>query len=327
MNNITKSNNLVVYQAKDGAIEFHSDYRHNTVWASQSDIATLFMIDQSVVSRHIRNIFNDGEIDIKSNMQKMHNANSDRPVTFYSLDIILGVGYRTNSKIAILFRKWATKTLKQHIIKGYTLNQKQLLQTQDKFNELQETIIFLKEKASHKLLAGQEIEIINLLASYSKTFTLLSKHDKDKLSLIKRGKGKFDLNYEMVIGLINQIKENLLSKSEASDLFGQENGQGLKSALGAICQTYGNQELYRSIEEKAANLLYLIIKDHPFVDGNKRIGSFLFVYFLNKNNYLYRDSGEKKINDHTLATLALLIAISDPEEKEKLIKLTTNLLN
>lgn len=176
------------------------------------------------------------------------------------------------------------------------------------------------------MLTGQEQEILNLLANYSKTLTLLEKYDKEKLTTAKKGKGKFVLRYDEAKQVIEKIKNELIERKEASNLFGQEKSNKLKDILGTIYQTFDKKELYPSLEEKAAHLLYFIIKDHPFVDGNKRIDSFLFVYFLDKNNYLYRATGEKKINDNALTALALLIAVSNREEKDKLIKITTNLL-
>lgn len=317
---------IIIYQAKNGAIEFRGDFTRETVWATQAQIVNLFSVDQSVVSRHIKNIFKDGEIEEKSNMQKMHNAKSDKPVIFYSLDVILGVGYRTNSKVAIEFRKWATKTLKQHLIEGYTVNERRLLQARDQLKELQSAVDFLQKKAKHELLAGQEQEILSLLANYSKTLTILDQYDKEKLVLSRKTKGKFILTYKDSSKIISELKKELINKKEAGDLFGQEYGDKFKGILGNLTQTFGGKELYQSLEEKAAHLLYFIIKDHPFADGNKRTGSFLFVYFLDRNNFLYRKNGEKKINDNALTALALLIAISDPKEKDKLVKIITNLL-
>ena len=321
-----KIGEIVVFQSKTGAIELKGDFRHETIWATQADIVKLYGKDQSVISRHIASIFKDKEVDSKSNMQKMHTANSDKPVVFYGLDIILAVGYRTNSKRAIEFRQWATKIIKQHLIKGYTLNEKRLLQTQDQFRELQETISFLREKSGHKLLAGQEKEILDLLESYSKTLSLLEKYDKEKLKLAKKGKATFAIDDAGAKIIIGEVKKKLLAKKEASCFFGQENGDKFKAVLGNIYQTFAKKELYPSLEAKAAHLLYFLIKDHPFVDGNKRIGSFLFVYFLDRNRYLLKKSGERKINDNALTALSLLIAVSDPKEKDKMIKIVTNLL-
>jgi death-on-curing family protein len=191
---------------------------------------------------------------------------------------------------------------------------------------LQGTISFLQEKSKNKLLTGQEQEILSLIANYSKTLTLLEQYDKENLSIIKKTKGKFVLKYEDAINVISQIKKDLVARKEASDLFGQENSDMFKGILGSIYQTFNRKELYHSLEEKAAHLLYFIIKDHPFVDGNKRISSFLFIYLLDKNDFLYRSTGEKKINDNALTALSLLIAVSDPKEKDKLIKIITNLL-
>jgi len=321
-----KKKEIIIYQAKSGAIELRGDFKCETIWATQAQIVSLFDVDQSVVSRHIKNIFKDGEIEKKSNMQKMHNANSDKPVVSYSLDVILGIGYRTNSKVAIEFRKWATKTLRNYIVNGYVVNEKRLLDARNKFEELKSAVEFLQKKSGHELVAGQEREILNLLADYSKTLTMLEEYDTEKVVLSKKGKGEFVLDYSASRKVITEIKKELVNKKEASDFFGQENGEKLKGLMGAIYQTFDKKELYASIEEKAAHILYFIIKDHPFIDGNKRIASFLFVYFLDKNKYLYRGIGDKKINDNALTALSLLIAISDPKEKDGLIKIVTNLI-
>jgi len=192
--------------------------------------------------------------------------------------------------------------------------------------ELQSAIELLRVKSAHELMAGQQEEILNLIADYSKTFTLLEEYDKEKLALIKETKAKFVLEYEQVKVVICEIKRMLTGKRQAGDLFGQESGGRLKAIVGNIYQTFEKKELYPSLEEKAAHLFYFVIKDHPLVDGNKRIASFLFIYFLDKNGYFYKKNGEKKINDNALTVLALLIAISEPREKDKLVKIITNLL-
>jgi len=321
-----KKGKIVIYKSPKNEIEVEAHFEGETVWLRQDEIARLYGKERTVITKHINKIFADKEVDRKSNVQFLHIANSDKPVAFYNLDVILAVGYRTNSARAIHFRKWATNVLKEHLIKGYTINEKRLLQAKNQFQELQGAISFLQEKSKHELLAGQEQEIFNLLANYSKTLTLLEQYDKEKLSLIKNTKGKFILKYEEAINVISKIKKDLITKKEASDLFGQENSDKFKGILGNIYQTFDRKELYPSLEEKSAHFLYFIIKDHPFVDGNKRIASFLFVYYLDKNNFLYRSTGEKKINNNTLTALAILIAISDPSEKDKLIKIITNLL-
>ena len=321
-----KKGKIVIYKSPKNEIEVEARFEGETIWLRQDEIARLYGKERTVITRHINKIFADKEVDKKSNVQFLHIANSDKPVAFYNLDVILAVGYRTNSARAIHFRKWATNVLKNYLFKGYIINEKRLLQAKNQFKELQGTISFLQEKSKHELLAGQEQEIFNLLANYSKTLTLLEQYDKEKLSLIKNTKGKFILKYEEAINVISKIKKDLIARKEASDFFGRENSDKFKGILSNIYQTFDRKELYPSLEEKSANLLYFIIKDHPFVDGNKRIASFLFVYYLDKNDFLYRSTGEKKINNNTLTALAILIAISDPSEKDKLIKIITNLL-
>ena len=321
-----KKDKIVIYKSPKNEIEVEARFEGETIWLRQDEIARLYGKERTVITKHINKIFADKEVDRKSNVQILHIANSDKPVAFYNLDVILAVGYRTNSARAIHFRKWATNVLKNYLFKGYIINEKRLLQAKNQFKELQGAISFLQEKSKHELLAGQEQEIFNLLANYSKTLTLLEQYDKEKLSLIKNTKGKFILKYEEAINVISEIKKDLITKKEASDFFGRENSDKFKGILGNIYQTFDRKELYPSLEEKSAHLLYFIIKDHPFVDGNKRIASFLFVYYLDKNDFLYRSTGEKKINNNTLTALAILIAISNPSEKDKLIKIITNLL-
>ncbi len=321
-----KKGEILIYQSADKKINIDVSLDQDTVWLTQKQMAVLFGTKIPAITKHLNNIFKSGELDEKSNVPKWNIANSDKPVKFYSLDAVISVGYRVNSKRATQFRVWATKTLKDYLVKGYIINEKRLSETQNRFKELQIAVDFLRNKSGHELLAGQEQEILNLLADYSKTLTLLEQYDKEKVTLVKNGKGKFILGYEKVREIISEIKSELTAKKEASEFFGTENGEKLKGLMGSIYQTFDKKELYGSIEEKAAHLLYFIIKDHPFVDGNKRMASFLFVYFLDKNNYLYRENGEKKVNDNALVALALLIAISDRQEKDKIVKIVTNLL-
>ena len=322
-----KKGEIIIYKTPKNEVELTVHLENETVWLRQDEIAKLYGKERSVVTKHINKIFKDKEIDQKSNVHFLHIPGSDKPITFYGLDVILAVGYRTNSPRAIHFRRWATNVLKNYLLKGYAVNEKYLLETKNKLNDLQGIITFLQENSKHELLAGQEQEILSLLADYSKTLTLLEQYDKEKVSLLKNGKGKFVLNYEKSAEIIKEIKNDLISKKEAGDLFGHENSDKLKAILGNILQTFDKKELYPSIEEKASHLLYFIIKDHPIVDGNKRIASFLFVYYLDKNNYLYKENNEKKINDNALTALSLLIAISNPAEKDKIVKIVTNLLS
>jgi len=321
---------IVIYRTSKKEIELKVRLEKETVWLTQAQIALLFDTKRPAITKHLNNIFESRELDRNSVCSILEHTAADGKTyktQFYNLDTIISVGYRVNSKRATQFRIWATKTLKEHLVKGYTINEKRLLQTQNCLKELQMAIDFLQEKTKHELLAGQEQEILNLLSNYSKTLTLLEQYDKQKIPLVKKARGKFILTYEDAKRVIQKIKAELMTKREASDLFGQEPEEKFKAILGNICQTFNKTELYPSLEEKSAHLLYFIIKDHPFIDGNKRIASFLFVYFLDRNNYLYHLSGEKKINDSTLTALSLLIAASNPKDKDILIKITTNLMS
>jgi len=320
-----KNGEIVIYKTPQGP-QLDVKLKRQSVWLTQTQIAYLFNIERSVITKHANNIFKDKELTEKRNVQKMHIPHSDKPVKFYSLDLILSVGYRVNSQRATQFRIWATKTLKQHLIKGYTINKKRLLKKSEELKQLQKTITFLQEKSQHKLLTGQAKGILDLLADYSKSLTLLEQYDKQRFPLIKGKGAKFILEYQQAQIVISQLKSQLQGKKEASELFGQENSAKFESIIKNLFQTFDGKELYRTIEEKAAHLLYLTIKDHPFNDGNKRIGSFLFIYFLDKNQYLDKVTGERKINDNALVSLALLIAVSEPKEKEIMIKIIINLL-
>jgi len=325
-NNFQKSE-IVIYKTPKNEVEVEVRFEKETVWLRQDEIARLYGKERSVITKHINNIFRDKEVDKKSNVQKLHIAGSDKPVAFYSLDVILAVGYRTNSARAIHFRKWATNVLKRYLLKGYAINKKRLLQTRSRLKELQSAIDFLQKKSKYQLLTGQEKEILDLLANYSKTLSLLEQYDKGRIKLVKKSKAEFVLEYEEAKRIIKEIKKDLISKKEASDLFGQDNEGRLAGIIKNIYQTFKGKELYPSLEEKAAHLLYFIVKDHPFIDGNKRIASFLFVYFLDKNNFLYKENRERKINDNALTALTLLIAVSEPKDKDILIKIITNLIS
>jgi len=327
-----KKGEIVIYQTPDKKIKIDVSLENETIWLTQKQIALLFGTEVPAINKHIANIHKSGELNKNSTVSKMEIVRREgkrsvkRNIETYNLDLIISIGYRVNSKRATQFRIWATKTLKDYLVKGYAVNEKYLMEARNKFEELKSAIDFMQKKSGHELAVGQEKEILSLLGDYSKTLTLLEQYDTEKLSTSKAGKGNFVLGYVGVGEVIAGIKKDLLGKKEASEFFGKENGEKLKGLMGAIYQTFDKKELYPSIEEKASHLLYFIIKDHPFIDGNKRIGSFLFVYFLDKNKYLYRETGEKKINDNALTALSLLIAISDPKEKDKLVKITTNLI-
>ena len=325
---LSPQDKIIIYKSKDNQIrlEVRLDLDKDTLWLSQAQIARLFKTDRSVITRHIRNIFKLEELDEKSNVHFLHIALSDKPVKFYSLDMVISVGYRVNSARATQFRVWATRVLKEHILSGYTLNQKRLLEQTDKLKELEKAIAFIEEKSRKGLLKDQARELLGIINEYAKSLTLLAQYDEGQISLCKGKTAKFTLTYSHCLEIIARIKAELTCKNEAGVLFGQEMGRKLDGIIGGLYQTFGGEDLYPSIEEKSAHLFYFIIKDHPFADGNKRIASLFFIYFLEQNNYLLKGSGERKINDNALVALALLIAESDPKEKEIMIKIITNLL-
>jgi death-on-curing family protein len=318
MKNKHLANQTLVYQAKDGAIELKADIKNQNIWASQAQIVSLFKIDQSVASRHIKNIFKDGEVEAKSNMQKMHIANSDKPVAFYSLDIILAVGYRANSKTAIEFRKWATKTLKKYLTDGIAINKKLISQNHQKFLKAIEDIKNLSQD-SKNLKAG---DVLDLIKSFSYTWFSLDSFDKGEFPS-QGTKKSISVNAKELIQDIAKLKAELIVKKEASEIFATEKTQGaLEGILGNVFQSAFGENVYQSLEEKAANLLYFIVKNHPFNDGNKRSGAFAFIWFLQKAKFEF----QSKISPQTLASLTILIAESNPKEKDKMIGLVLMLL-
>lgn len=327
-NNFQKGE-IIIYKTPRNGVELKVNLEQETVWLSLDQMAPLFNRDKSVISRHIRNIFQEKELDQKSVVAKFATTAADGKtykVDYYNLDAIISVGYRVKSQNGVKFRIWASKILKQYLIKGYAINEKRLLEAQGRFKELQEAVLFLQKQSKKEPLKGQTTEILNLLADYSRTLSLLEQYDKGKLEERKGCKTKFILQYENCIQIIAELKKELMVKKEAGDLFGQERSGSFEGIIKGLYQTFDRKELYPTIEDKASHLLYLIIKDHPFSDGNKRSAAFLFVYFLDKSDYLFKKSGERKINDNALVALALLIAESDPKEKDVMIKIIKNLI-
>ncbi len=315
---------IVIYE--DGNVEINVEFKNDTVWLRQNQISEIFEKDRTVITRHINNILRDKEVDEKSNVQKMHIANSDKPVKFYSLDIVLAVGYRTNSAKAIKFRQWATKILKDYLIKGYALNQKKL--QKQKLEELDKTIQLIRQGLQNNALSADEAKgFVEIVGSYAKSWALLQGYDDQSLQeVLHRREEKFVLDYDEAKAAIAELKKALIAKGEATELFGQEKAGEFKGNLLNIYQSFGGVDLLPSLEAKAANLLYYIIKGHPFNDGNKRIGAYLFVLFLYKNGILHKANGEPKVNDNALASIALLVAQSDPSQKEIIIRLVMNML-
>jgi len=315
---------IVIYE--NGEVALNATVENETIWLSQKQIAEIFSKDRTVITRHINNILKDNEVDEKSNVQNMHIANSDKPVKFYSLDIILAVGYRTNSAKAINFRKWSTKILKDYLIKGYALNKERL--QQKKLDELNATIALIRSNIeNHEMTLAESKGFVEIVSNYARSWALLQGYDEQSLvEVTQKRDERFVLDYSEAKEAIELFKATLMEKGEATKLFGQEKAGEFKGNLLNIYQTFGGVDLLPSLEQKAANLLYYVIKGHPFNDGNKRIGAYLFILFLDKNRALYKSNGELKINDNALASLALLVATSLPEQKEIIIKLIMNMI-
>ena len=310
---------LIIYQAPNGAIQLKPDTNQETVWANQSQIADVFGIDRTVVTKHINNIFKDKEIDEKSNVQNLHIANSDKPVKFYNLDIILSVGYRTKSSLAIKFRQRANQILKQHITQWFTINAERI-----KYNHAS----FLKAVEDIKALAGHNSEIktediLDLIKSFSYTWFSLDSYDKGNFP-IHGNKQEVDITAQELYHDLAQLKSNLIQKWEATDLFAQEKTHGnLEGIVGNVFQSVFGADAYPTLEEKATHLMYFIIKNHPFNDGNKRSGAFAFIWLLQKAGFSF----QHKVHPETLATLTLLVATSDASQKDQMVWLVLLLLS
>ncbi len=320
---------IIIYKPQAGA-ELQVRIEGDTVWVTQAQLAALFQTDRTSVGKHIKNIINSSELSEKSNVQFLHIANSDKPVKFYDLDFIISVGYRVNSSRATQFRIWATKKLKDYLLKGYLINERRLMQEHDlKMKELQDTARLFQNVLESRRAEGYEKDLLKIITDYSATWALLNKYDKGELGLEGvSSRAAAVLDYADLQKSIVVFKTRLGAKKEAGDLFGQEVGEKFKAILGNIGQTYNGKQLYPSLEEKAAHLLYFLVKDHPFADGNKRIGSLIFMLYLVQNHALYSNkTGERKINDSALAALALLIAESKPQDKDIMVKLVVNLIN
>jgi prophage maintenance system killer protein len=320
---------IIIYKTSKNEVELEVKLEKETIWLSLDQMAVLFNRDKSVISRHIKNIFKEKELEQKSVIANFATTATDGKVyqvDYYNLDVVISVGYRVKSQNGVKFRIWASNVLKQYLIKGYAINEKRLIEAQSKFNELQEAVLFLQKQSQKELLKGQETEILNLLADYSKTLSLLDQYDKGKLREQKGKKTSFVLQYDDCGKIIAELKKELIAKKEAGDLFGVERDGSFTGIIKGLYQTFDKKELYPTIEDKASHLLYLTIKDHPFTDGNKRIASFLFIFYLERSSYLFKKSGERKINDNALTALALLVAVSDPKDKEVMIKIVKNLI-
>ena len=313
---------IIIYELADGG---HVTVRleGESLWLTQEQIADLFKRERSVITKHLRNIFQDGELVEESNVQNLHIAGSDKPVKFYNLDAIISVGYRVNSKRGTLFRQWATGILRNHLMRGWTLDRARF---EHNAAELEAALALVRKTAqSPDLISETGRGLVEIVSRYTQTFLLLQRYDEGLLTEPNGTTGGVMPSLDKARQSIAGLKADLMSRGEASDLFGLERGDALAAILGNLDQSVFGEPAYPTIERKAAHLLYFVIKNHPLADGNKRTGAFLFVDFLNRNNALLRD-GQPVINDIGLAALALLVAESAPVQKDTMIRLIENML-
>ena len=323
------NDSIEIYRSQDGSIQLNVKLENDTVWLTQSQMAELFGVDRTSIVRHIRNIYKSEELDQNSTCAKNAQVRTEghrsilREIPYYNLDMIISVGYRVNSKNATSFRRWATSVLKQYLIKGYVINQQIKL---DRYNELKDVVrlmsrtVGMQEKVTSEEYGG----LFNVISDYVYALDTLDHYDYQSLSIQKTTKEEpFRATYENAMEAINALKD----KFGGSQWFAHEKDDSFKSSIGQIYQTFGGEELYPSVEEKAAMLLYLVVKNHSFSDGNKRIAAMLFLWFLNNNHVLYAEDGHKRIADNTLVALTLMIAESRTDEKDVMVKVVVNLIN
>lgn len=321
--------NIVLYQAEDGKTRLEVQLDQETVWLSQRQMAELFEKDSDTIGLHIRNVYKEGELARKGTTEESSVVQNEggrqvrRKVQYYNLDIIISVGYRVKSKRGTQFRQWATRVLRDHLVRGYTVNEQRLREEAAKLRDLQRTVDLLtRTLTSQELVNDTGRDLLRVISDYAYALATLDRYDHGTLAIAETTrKALHVVGYEEAIGIVRTMK------GEFDGLFGIEKDQGFKSALGTIYQTFDGKELYPSVEEKAANLLYFIVKNHAFSDGNKRIAAAIFIYFLAGNGILYRPDGSKRLADNALVALTLLIAESRPEEKDTLVKVIVNLIN
>lgn len=318
---------IEIYKTKDNRVELRVALDKDTVWLNRHQLSLLFGRDIKTIGKHINNIFKEGELEkirTVANFATVQNEGSrevKREVEYYNLDVIISVGYRVKSIKGTQFRQWATQRLREYLVKGYAINQKRL-------EELGKTVQLIAQSGKAETLHLQEAKgLIAILSHYTKSFVLLNQFDSQDLQPGTLDKNiTYEIKYEEAKKAIIQLKKTLMERKEATNLFGKERDKSFHSSLKSIVQTFDGKYLYPSIEEQAAQLLYFVVKNHSFVDGNKRIGAFLFIWFLEKNKHRFKKSGELKINDNGLAAIALLVAQSKPEEREIILSLIVSFI-
>jgi len=321
---------ILVYQAADGEVRVDVRLEHETVWLSLTQMAELFGRDKSVISRHLHHVFRSGELEREAVVAKNATTAADGKtyqVEFFNLDAILSVGYRVNSKLGTQFRIWATRTLRDHLLRGYTVNERRLAERG--LGEIEQAVgLLARTLAAHALVTDEGQAVLDVVKRYTRSWRLLLEYDEQRLAErpAKPVAPASSLSLEEARAAAASLRDDLASRGESGRLFGHERGDALAGILGAIEQTFGGERLYPSAQDRAAHLLYFVIKDHPFGDGNKRIGTLLFLEYLRRNDLLLRANGAPRLADNAMVALALLIAESEPSQKELMIRLVLNLL-
>lgn len=312
-----------IFISQDGQLQLTVAVDTETVWLTQAEICVLFDRERSVITKHINNVFKEGELE-RDSVCAIFARTADDGKTYqtqyFNLDVIISIGYRVKSKRGVQFRQWATNTLKQHLLQGYTLNQQRLVQRGIEFN--QALALLSKTLTNQALINPDGQAVVNVIAEYARSWSLLQGYDEQSLTEITHKQQQMQpLALDEVLAAIAALKTNLIAKGEATDLFAQLRGNGLASSIATIEQGFGGEWFYPNVASRAAHLLYFIIKNHPFADGNKRTGSFLFLWYLQQNQHLLAKPVSEQINDTTLVALALLVAESLPDQKELMIRL------
>ena len=314
---------IVIYRTADGQTSIDVKLEDETVWLSANQMANLFDRDEKTIRKHINNVFSEGELEKENNTHFLRVDGVKQPVAFYSLDVIISVGYRVKSQRGTLFRIWANKVLKEYLVKGYVVNK---VLTEQRYSELKQLVTVLGRtvKAQEALTSEDALNLVEVVSDYTYALDTLDKYDYQQLAVEQTTNDvKFHATYEGAMQAIEELKE----KFGGSQWFAHEKDDSFKSSIGQIYQTFGGQDLYPSVEEKAAMLLYLVTKNHSFSDGNKRIAATLFLWFMAGNGILYNPDGSKRIADNTLVALTLMIAESRTEEKDVMVKVVVNLIN
>ncbi|MBS1602595.1 MAG: virulence protein RhuM/Fic/DOC family protein [Bacteroidetes bacterium] len=320
--------NVLFYEAGPGSTRIEVKLESDTVWLNLNQMADLFNRDKTVISRHLSNVFKENELERSSVVAKNATTAADGKiyqVEYFNLDVIISVGYRVKSQRGTQFRIWANRILKDYLTKGYAIDQKRIREQSRQLDELKQTVKLLGNVIDNKTLNSEEATgLLRVVTDYAYALDVLDRYDHQMLEIeATTAKELFQITYPAAMSAIRELRD----KFGGSSLFGNEKDESFRGSLAAIYQTYGGQDLYPSIEEKAANLIYFVIKNHSFSDGNKRIAAFLFVWFLEKNAILYRSDSSKRIADNALVALTLMIAESKPDEKEMMIKVVVNLIN